>query len=221
VGFSLAYGTRSIVRLEKMTAAGPIKIDGVLGDRPAIRLENVDDGLLVIGYQSVPSRLTYKEWDKFVSFANKKAFADPAEKLAALGISQENLVEGYTRLSKSLIAVDGGHGHDQAFGFETELVALSNPYTDDLSDGLPVLLIYHGAPHPNAYVEVFERSKGGEASSFSVNTDENGIATIPVKAGHEYMLDSVIFRPPSAKLLERIDADWETLWANLTFAVPD
>jgi hypothetical protein len=34
------------------------------------------------------------------------------------------------------------------------------------------------------------------------------------------MLDSVVFRPPSNALLERMEVDWETLWANLTFAVP-
>jgi hypothetical protein len=39
---------------------------------------------------------------------------------------------------------------------------------------------------------------------------------IPVKSGHEYLLDAVVLRAADPD----DGAVWETLWAALTFAVP-
>jgi len=61
-------------------------------------------------------------------------------------------------------------------------------------------------------------SAGRKAWSGSPNSA--GVALVPVLAGHAYMLDAVVLREPSAVLAEQTGAVWETLWANLTFAVP-
>ena len=53
-----------------------------------------------------------------------------------------------------------------------------------------------------------------------VQTDGEGIATIPVKSEHSYMLDAVVLREPTVQLAADTDAAWETLWANLTFMAP-
>ena len=52
-------------------------------------------------------------------------------------------------------------------------------------------------------------------------TDSEGRVTVPVKSGHRYMLDAVVLREPSANLAEATGAVWESLWANLTFEVPE
>jgi hypothetical protein len=45
------------------------------------------------------------------------------------------------------------------------------------------------------------------------------VATVPVTAGHAYMLDAVVLREPEG--VSNPGALWESLWANLTFAVPE
>ena len=59
-----------------------------------------------------------------------------------------------------------------------------------------------------------EKDAAGEVVVSLVRTDEDGIASIPVKPGHRYMLDAVVLRDGGD------EAQWESLWANLTFAVP-
>ena len=54
-----------------------------------------------------------------------------------------------------------------------------------------------------------------------MQTDDNGVATFPVRPGYSYMVDAVVLREPSDRLAEQFGAVWETLWANLTFAVPE
>ena len=55
---------------------------------------------------------------------------------------------------------------------------------------------------------------------FTLKTDAEGRATVPVKPGYRYMLDSVVLREPAPDLAAGRDVVWESLWANLTFAVP-
>jgi hypothetical protein len=120
---------------------------------------------------------------------------------------------------KSLIAVGSGEGSDSEAGLKTEFVALTNPYTEDFDNRMKVRLLYEGAPRADAQVEVFERAPDGSVDITLHRTDEAGEAVIPVQDGHEYLFDAVVLRP-----YERTGEDdpvWQTLWAALTFAVPD
>ena len=120
---------------------------------------------------------------------------------------------------KSLIAIGSGVGQDKAIGLDIEIVALNNPYTDDLSDGMRIQVLMSGIPRADVQVEIFERAIG---SNQDVNikltaTDENGIAIFHAKSAHEYMIDNVALIPLEAK--NGNDPVWHSLWANLTFAV--
>ena len=127
--------------------------------------------------------------------------------------------ERYSRYGKALIAVGDGAGADREAGLETEIVALANPYTDDLSDGLPVRVLYQGAPRADAQVELFAKSPEGEVEITLLRTDAEGVALLPVTPGQVYLADAVVVRP-----LEPVAEDdpvWESLWASLTFKVPE
>ena len=115
-----------------------------------------------------------------------------------------------------------GAGEDRAYGLLTEIVALENPYTGDMSDGLDVQLLFEREPRANAQIEIFSKSLDddtAEAEISTVTTDEEGFATVPVEAGRQYLLDAVVFREPVEDLLPRFDPQWETLWASLTFGL--
>lgn len=198
-----------------------VQVAGRPGDVPALNMQSRDAGLHIVAYQSTVSTLTYQTWAKFQKFVDHKDFGDIRTQHDARGLPEEGFKEAYTRYSKSLIGVGPAAGADLRIGLETEIVALTNPYVDDLSNGMRVQVFYGQIPRANVQVEVFEKaSPEAEARVFTLRTDADGIATIPVKPAMTYQLDSVVLREPSATLAAERSAAWETLWANLTFRTP-
>ncbi len=198
----------------------PVAVPGRMGDAPAIVTDAGAEGLVMLIYQSTPSTLTYSEREKFDAFVTHKDLGVVAAAHTARGLPDTGIKEVYTRYSKALVAVGHGQGQDRALGLETELVALKNPYTDAMDQGMPVLLTYQGAPRADAQIEVFEKAPDGAVTVFTIRTDGAGHGVVPVTPGHVYMLDAVVLREPDAGLAAQTGAVWESLWANLVFAVP-
>ncbi|MCX7565407.1 DUF4198 domain-containing protein [Sulfitobacter sp. F26169L] len=196
-------------------------VTGRMGDRPAIRLTApAQDGLMIIAHEAAPSIVVYKEWAKFLKFAEHKDFDDVEAIHTARGWAKENFKETYTRHSKSLVAVGDGRGADRALGMVTEFVALDNPYAPDLGETLHVLLLYNNAPRPDAQIEIYARDSNDEVKVTITRTDQEGRASIAVTAGIEYLLDAVVLREVDGATSEKDGPVWETLWASMTFAVP-
>ncbi len=216
VGSNLTYLDRRMTRFDMIQGATVLPVPGRMGDVPAMKVSAPQDGLWVVVHETTPNTLTYREWAKFQTFADHKDFPDIRARHAARGLPEEDFVETYTRHVKALIAVGGGAGRDAPTGLATEFVALANPYTDDISAGFPVQVLYQGAPRPQAQVEIFDRAADGTVTVTLGRTDDAGQALIPVIPGHTYLLDAVVLRPAP----EGDDAVWETLWAALTFSVP-
>jgi len=220
-GNNIAYFPNQFRRFVVVNGGRFANIQGRIGDRPAMKLEPLGSGLHVIAYQSNTSLIEYNEWEKFQKFVDHKDLGDAAASHAERGLPDSGFSEAYSRYSKSLISVDGGEGNDRKLGFTTEIVALDNPYnTADLTEMR--LQLYYGANvRADEQIEIFEKAQDGTVTIFLVRTDEDGVATIPVKAGHSYMADAVVLREPSEQLAADTGAVWETLWANLTWAVPE
>ncbi len=210
------YFARRTRRFDFMQEDQVTPYQGRMGDLPAFQLDQIDDGLLVISHETVPETLTYEAWETFQAFVTHKGFVDVIQRHQARDLPEQGFTETYSRHAKALVAIGDGTGADSLQGMETEFVALANPYTDDLSLGMPVQLFYQGKPRTKAQVEVFERGPDNTVSVFLCYTDTQGYALIPVKTGHTYLLDAVVMRPaPKAE-----EPVWESLWAALTFAVP-
>ncbi|KIC22384.1 DUF4198 domain-containing protein [Leisingera sp. ANG-Vp] len=215
-GAEQPYLDHRIARFEVMQSKAAAPYHGRMGDMPAFTGDAVGDGLAVLIHQTQPQTLTYDTWEEFQAFIDHKGFEGVRPQHEALGLPKAGFTEQYTRHAKALVAVGSGQGSDSNTGLETEILALANPYTDDLANGLPVRVLYQGAPRPQAQVEIFSRAPDGTVSVTTQLTDPQGEASIPVAPGHDYLLDAVVLRPaPKGK-----DYVWESLWASLTFAVP-
>ncbi|MEL7027218.1 MAG: DUF4198 domain-containing protein [Pseudomonadota bacterium] len=204
-------------RFEIAGDAGFIPVESTIGDRPAMN-QPLADGLAVIVHETQDFTLTYQEFAKFEKFAAHKDAEWVIDAHKARGLPETGFGEVYSRYAKSLVSVGSGTGSDRAVGLKTEIVALANPYTDDLSQGMPVRVLYLEAPRAEAQVEVFEEAPSGAVRVFLLKTDARGEVRVPVRPGHTYMLDSVVLRKPSNPAGGEV---WESLWANLTFAVPN
>lgn len=218
-GAEQTYLERNFARFDMQCAGTLDPVPGRAGDRPALNVAAPRDGLCVIIHQTRDYTLTYREWQKFVNFVEHKDFEGVLAEHAARGLPETGFVELYSRYAKSLIAVGDGAGEDTEVGLVTEIVAEANPYTDDVSGGFPIRVLYNGAPRADAQVELFARPPEGEVEVTLHRTDADGRVTLPVQPGYAYLADAVVLRSlePNAEK----DPVWESLWASLTFAVPE
>ena len=220
-GGKLAYLPQRFADFVLFAGDQAVRVTGRPGDTPALSQAPVAEGLNIAGYQANNATVDYESWEKFQRFVDHKDFGDVRSLHDARGISPDGFKEVYSRYAKTLIGVGNSEGADRRLGMRTEIVALTNPYTDDLADGMRVQVYYGNDVRADTQVELFEKASDGSVSIGLFRTDAEGIATLPVRAGYEYMVDAVVLREPSAELAERTGAVWETLWANLTFAVPE
>lgn len=218
-GAEQTYLERNFARFDMQCAGTLDPVPGRAGDRPALNVAAPRDGLCVIIHQTRDYTLTYREWQKFVNFVEHKDFEGILAEHAARGLPETGFVELYSRYAKSLIAVGDGAGEDTEVGLVTEIVAEANPYTDDVSGGFPIRVLYNGAPRADVQVELFARPPEGEVEVTVHRTDADGRVTLPVQPGYAYLADAVVLRSLEPKVEK--DPVWESLWASLTFAVPE
>lgn len=219
-GSSFSYIPQNFVTFELVTPEGKAPVEGRMGDLPALKIEGAQEGLNVIVHQTTPLSLKWVDWEIFKSFCEHKDFAWAIEDHLERELPEKGFRESYTRYAKSLVGVGTAEGQDAVFGMETEIVALANPYTDDLSKGFPVKVLYQGKARMNVQVEVFARAPDGTVTDTFQRTDMEGKALIPVVPGTEYLLDAVVMRPLMGSV-EEDTAVWESLWASLTFRTPE
>ena len=217
-GGALPYIPQRTERFEIWHGGAPRAVEGRVGDRPALAPQALEEGLNVIVHETGDNFVTYEELARFARFANHKGFPEAVNAHVQRRLPEDDVREMYRRFAKSLIGVGNAEGADAPVGMRVELVALANPYTDDVSGGLPVRLLQDGAPVADYQVELFQRV-GGEVAITTHRTDADGVALLPVEPGAEVMADAVILEELDPAVAPR-GAQWETLWANLTFAVP-
>ncbi len=198
-------------RIERFAAVGPAgetEVTGVEGVDPAGWASPAGPGLHWLVFDSNHASVE-QTGPKFDSYLDEEGL----ERIRGLRKAGDGPVkEIYSRCAKSLLRVgEGSTGFDRELGLELELVPEKNPYALKPGEALPVRLLYKGKPLDGALVvglaspdaRVSERSVGGRAS---LVLDRPGLWLI--KAVH------MIPAP------EGSGAEWESLWASLTFELP-
>ena len=219
-GLTLAYFPNEIARFEVVQGEGVRSVTGRTGDNPALSMPAETDGLAIVVHETMDSRLTYSDFEVFRRFVAHKDFKTALADHAARGLPETGFQETYRRYAKSLIAVGSGEGADRVIGLKIEIVALANPYTDDLAGGLPLSVLMDGVPRVDVQVELFQTAPDGTVTTTLHRTDGEGKVTVPVLPGREYLVDSVALLP-----CDNDDAMagpvWHSDWASLTFRTPD
>jgi hypothetical protein len=219
-GASFSYLPQNFRRYDLLQGGTLAPITSRMGDRPSFNQPAPGEGLAVIASVTGDFKLVYDSAEMFRDFVTHKDFEWALEVHAERGHPETGFGEAYSRYAKSLVGVGHSEGSDSRLGLLTEIVALANPYTDDLADGLPVQVFYDDAPRGDVQVELFEKSADGTVDITLHRTDDQGVARLPVRPGYVYMVDSVVMRDPPPDKAEEMGVVWESLWANLTFAVP-
>ncbi|MEN0087325.1 MAG: DUF4198 domain-containing protein [Pseudomonadota bacterium] len=224
-GNSYSYKPKDFDRFDLLVGGGVVPVAGQLGDRPAMNVPDTRDGLLIGIHQSDLERLTYKEFEKFASFARMEGEDEVIAQHQGRSLPDANFEEVYRRFAKTYIKVGAGAGADQPVGMALELVALTNPYAAD-TDDMQFQLLRDGQPEIDAQVAVWSRAFGAKDDAGNVpegdrvlfRTDAAGQVSIPTIEGREYLASAVLIEEPGAdQLAERPDAVWYSLWASATW----
>ncbi|HUP58916.1 MAG TPA: DUF4198 domain-containing protein [Thermoanaerobaculia bacterium] len=144
-------------------------------------------GATVLGYRSKPYPHTISA-DKFRQFLREEGVT-----LRVEGDAQVR--ERFIRYAKSLL----NEGSDQALGFRYELVR----------EGDSFRVLYEGEPLANALVVALHR----DGTRVEGRSDAKGRVQLRTEKAGVWLVKSVrVVRAPAAS-----GADWESLWASLTF----
>jgi len=218
-GNALAYIPNTINALNITDANGTEKVMGRIGDIPAINITQATDGLQILNLFSTSSTLTWDEFQKFDEFVNLHGMSWVLARHGERGLPDTGFKEAYTRFVKSLVAIGDGAGQDSFTGMFFELVAGKNPYTDDISGGMPITVLFKGVPLPHKQVDLFFRDTAGDLTRISVQSDAEGQAIVPNLGDGEYMVNVVHMIEPFPEDQERTGVVWHSLWGSITYAI--
>jgi uncharacterized GH25 family protein len=189
-------------------AAGERAIPGIENRDPAgfVRVERA--GLAMIGYRSKPYPLTLPA-DRFEQFLRDEGL----ERILALrergGQSKSPDRERFYRFAKTMLVTGAAaSGFDRPFGYRYELVPETNAALDA---PLRVRVLFEGKPLAGALVTAI--SGDDPAARIARRSDAHGRVVLPLGRRGVWLIKSVqmVAAPPG------VNADWESLWASVTF----
>ncbi len=214
-GVELSYSARGYAQSGIALGDATGRLMGDNGQRPAVQTRPLGPGLNILYHTSTASRLTYDDLTKFEAFLRGKRLEAALAQHLAEGLPTQDISEGYFRFAKALIAVGDGQGSDRALGLGFELVAETNPYTDQ--GDTRFRLLYRGQPRANAPAFVFLK-RGEAVEKIELTTDAQGRFSVP-SGPAEVMVNAVMIRPSSSRMREQMGTIWTTLWASTTYRV--
>jgi len=196
-------------------AGAETRVDGVPGRDPAGRAWVTEPGYLIVGYRSSPSNLELAA-DKFEAYLKEEGLEKVSEARARRGESEKPSKEIYSRCAKTLLdaGAAGTVGFDRTLGLRLELVAEKSPKKVAVPGPMPVRLLYEGKPLAGALV--FALNHDEPEKRLSARTDGAGRVRFDLPRNGAWLVKAVHMIPAPAQS----GADWESLWASLTFEVP-
>lgn len=219
VGVDLPYLPENLPRYEVLLGDTVTPITARLGDTPAVDVAVPGTGLAILVAETINLTVTYDDFAVFKRFTEHKAMPQIAEHHVTRGLPDKGFTESYKRYVKSLVAIGDGAGADRVLGMRIEIVALANPYTDDISKGMPLQVFMDGKPRVGAQLLMLATDAAGVVTEVPYVTDGNGMAVVAAVSGSTYLADSVdIFALPNNDAMA--GPVWHSDWASMTYAVP-
>ena len=212
-GFDADPVARNETAMEAFFVAGPSGRQPLIGRdgySPAGLFRVAAPGTLLVGYRSKPSPLKLAA-APFEKYLKEEGLERIIEARARSGRSAADGVEVFSRSVKSLILAGNGarEGHDRVLGLTLELIPERHPAALPADGRMPLRLLYQGAPLEGALVTALSQAN---KPPLQARTDRNGRVVFALNSG-VWLIKAVHMVPAAAAS----GADWESVWASLTF----
>ncbi len=207
---------RNDARIVKFVWAGPEGEKSVVG-RDADEVAGIAKfkaaGEYVFGYECTPASVTL-EAAKFDRYLEEEGL----DKIKAMraGAEPKPVAEIYSRCAKAIVNVggEGGEvGFDRVLGLRLELVPETSPEAAFASGVMTVTLLRDGKPLEGTLVKA--HNSVDWAAPLAARTDAQGRVKLAISKPGIWVLNAVDMAaaPKDSK------ADWESVWASLSFEV--
>jgi uncharacterized GH25 family protein len=197
-----------------ITGDGLKPVDGELGRDPAGYLNIKTPGIYAIGYESTKKSVDL-EPEKFTTYLKKEGLEKIINRRNELNESNKNGLEIYYRNVKALIKVGDKtefNFYNYDFNYPLNINPLQNPYELTEGDELRVQLTFKQKPAANLLLHA--KIKNKLDFEFSIRTDAQGYATVPLQYKGVWLLHTVeMIRS------EQQGIDWESYWGSVTFEI--
>lgn len=203
---------RSAQLFEAFTArdgSGEHPVMGFENQDPAGYLQIVKPGITTIIYRSKANPLQLPP-EKFADFLQQEGLQRIAALRAQQGETNKPDRERFFRFAKALLRT--GKAPDASYkrvaGLRYEIVLESDPWKPA---PLRVRVLFEGKPLKDSQITAIHQED--PAAVVTVRSDANGRAVLNLPKNGVWLIKSVQLIPAPAGS----DADWESLWASLTF----
>lgn len=196
---------------------GEKTISGSEGADPAGEVTLERPGIYVIGYRSNHSSIEL-DAAKFEAYLKEEGLEHVIELRKKRGQSEKPAREIYSRCAKTIFTTpssgEAGELHRKPLGFSLEIIPQNDPTGLKNGEELSVQLLFEGAPLAGAAITFMPKAAPTESIKAVTNTD--GIAKAKLDKPGMWMVKTVHIIPA----FDASVADWESLWATLTFEIP-
>ncbi|HEY6064954.1 MAG TPA: DUF4198 domain-containing protein [Thermoanaerobaculia bacterium] len=204
-----------IEKFVAVSGGGEQTVGGAPGRDPAGSATIAEPGWIVVGYRSRPKPLELPA-DKFEQYLKDEGLEKIIAARAEHGDSEKPSKEIYSRCAKALLDANGAGagGYDRALGLRLELVPQKSPKALGKDRAMPVRLLFEGKPLAGALVVALNRED--PEKRVSARSDKAGRVSLALAPAGVWLVKAVhmVPAPPSS------GADWESLWASVTFEIP-
>jgi uncharacterized GH25 family protein len=187
-------------------------IDGLPGTDPAGQVRVPGPGTLWIAFRSGRKPISL-EAEKFEAYLVEEGLERISRIRRERGESGKTGREVFSRSVKSLVSGGGVEdaGFDRALGMTLELVPRKDPRKIPPGGVLPVSVFADGKPAEGVLVVAMPREAPGE--KVRARTDSRGEVALRLPRQGVWLVKAVHMTAAP----EGVDADWESVWASLTF----
>lgn len=209
------FQKKPTLRFHLVSAAGTKDLAGDEDKSPYARL-TLDTPAAHLVRLDRDSRLIKLEAKKFNDYLKDEGLDDVLAARKTLGEADKPGRERYSRFIKLVVGkgTKGDATVTTPLGQKLELVPLANPTTLKVDDQLPVRVLLDGKPLAGVQVMRHHRVKD-KVTTKTERTNAKGDVSFALDKAGPYLVRLVHMR----RVEKDADADWESFWAALTFAV--
>jgi len=219
----IAYAVKPLAKLELLTSQGRAAADTITapnaGDKPAHPVPLEHAGTSVLRIDRNWSAITLKA-DKFTAYLKEEGLDHVIAAREKAGEAGADGKERYRRCLKTIVQAGDAPGSEAThrFGQTLEIIPAKNPYSLKAGDELPIMLEFDAKPLAGVKVTAWHRA-AKDLTAVTATTDKDGKVSLKLPKSGTWIVRTVYMRKAAADKLAP-DADWESFWASVTFAVP-
>lgn len=187
---------------------------------PELQFALPAEGAWLMAFDSHPNAITMQA-DKFHAYLHEEGLDAVIRQREAAGKQNEPARELYRRNVKILLRSGGNPGEKSAAAHATrtgqrfEIVPSQNPQALRPGGRLDLHIYFDGKPLGGVLLKAWSQ-RDHQLVTIRAITDGNGRTSVNLPYAGTWMLSAVHMIPAAAPA----EADWESYWANLSFAMP-